>query len=574
MSEFDDDFLVRPGRSRAERGGLSTGSFLGQVKRATALANDPGAGARLGRAVARGGLTRGAGRSANLTASRRRVVVKTRVVRHRGSRFRAAPLARHIAYLEREGVTRDGEKAAMFDATGERADVAAFAARCQDDRHHFRFIISPEDAPAMSDLRGFARDLMARAELDLGARLDWVAVDHWNTDNPHLHVLVRGRAQGRDLVIAGDYLAQGLRGRAQDLVTLELGPRTAREIAKGLDAEIAADRWTGLDRGLVRKADDDGRLDLRRQAGDPDDGRRALGRASHLQKLGLAEPLGPARWRLAPDFEARLRDLSIRGDIIKTLHRAMAGEGRAVEPGRFVIHDDQAAQRVVGRLVERGLRDELTGSAYAIIDGLDGRQHHLGFADLEDTGDARPGAIVELRAPPSARTRFLATRSDLSLDGQIHAEGATWLDRRILRQAQGGGEAGFGAEATAAAESRIEVLLARGLAERRDGRMTFAPRLLATLQTRELEAVRARIAGETGLSPLAEAQAGETFAGVYRRRLDLASGRFAMIEDGLGFRLAPWRPGLEPHLGRTVMGRVAIGGEVTFEPGRARGLGL
>ena len=75
------------------------------------------------------------------------------------------------------------------------ADEKAFAERCEDDRHHFRFIISPEDATEMDSLRTFTRELMSDVERDLDSRLDWVAVDHWNTDNPHVHVLVRGRAR-------------------------------------------------------------------------------------------------------------------------------------------------------------------------------------------------------------------------------------------------------------------------------------------------------------------------------------------------------------------------------------------
>src|SRR3546814_6739813 len=91
----------------------------------------------------------------------RRVIVKMRVVRHAGTKFRAAPIARHVAYLEREGVTRDGAPAQMFDAGSDRADREAFAARCEDDRHPFRFIISPEDAGDMQDLTAFTRELMA-----------------------------------------------------------------------------------------------------------------------------------------------------------------------------------------------------------------------------------------------------------------------------------------------------------------------------------------------------------------------------------------------------------------------------
>ena len=119
--------------------------------------------------------------------------MKVRVVRHQGARFRSAPLPKHIAYLKRGGVTRDGEDARMFDGASDAADERAFAERCEADRHHFRFIISPEDAAALGDLKTFTRELMRDVESDLGTRLDWIAVDHRNTDNPHVHVLIRGR---------------------------------------------------------------------------------------------------------------------------------------------------------------------------------------------------------------------------------------------------------------------------------------------------------------------------------------------------------------------------------------------
>src|SRR3546814_6563528 len=86
-----------------------------------------------------------------------------------------------------------------------------------EDRHHFRFIVSPEDAGDMADLRAFTRELMDDVARDLGTDLDWVAVDHWNTDNPHIHVLLRGKADdGTDLVIDRDYIREGMRGRAEE----------------------------------------------------------------------------------------------------------------------------------------------------------------------------------------------------------------------------------------------------------------------------------------------------------------------------------------------------------------------
>ncbi len=223
----------------------------------------------------------------------------------------------------------------MFDARTDDADAKAFAERCEDDRHHFRFTVSPEDAAEMADLRAFTRELMADAERDLGTRLDWIAVDHWNTDNPHIHVLIRGRAEdGKDLVISRDYISRGFRARAAERVTLELGPRSEQEIKTALEREVDAERWTGLDRALRALADENaGIANLRPGTADEDPELRRLmiGRVSKLERLGLADQVALGCWTLKPGIEPTLRDLAIRGDIIKTMHRAMTSAGREVD---------------------------------------------------------------------------------------------------------------------------------------------------------------------------------------------------------------------------------------------------
>jgi type IV secretory pathway VirD2 relaxase len=187
-----------------------------------------------------------------LTGRSRLVTIKTRVVRHTA---RSAPRSAHLGYLRREGVTRDGEKARLFRPETEDADPKAFAERSHNDRHHFRFIVSPEDAE-LSDLKGYARELVGQMETDLGTKLDWVGVDHWNTQHPHVHIIVRGVADdGQDLVISRDYIKEGMRPRAQDLVTQELGPRTDLDIRRALERQVDVERWTQLDRQLVRDAD-------------------------------------------------------------------------------------------------------------------------------------------------------------------------------------------------------------------------------------------------------------------------------------------------------------------------------
>ncbi len=575
----EDDFRVRPGKiGNRGSGSARRLSLAAQVRRAAART-----GLTRRAASRRGGTGQlGRGRQAMLASRRssasRRVVIKARVVRHTGARFRAAPLSRHISYLERDGVTRDGRDASMFDAPSDHADGDAFAKRCGDDRHHFRFFVSPEDAAELADLRTFTRELMDDAARDLGTRLDWVAVDHWNTDNPHVHILVRGVADdGSDLVIDRDYISRGLRERAEARVTLELGPRSERQIQQSLTREVEAERWTGLDRSLQDRANAEGLVDLRPEPGTAPGNRNLLltGRAQKLERLGLSTPAGPGTWTLKPDLQTTLRELGDRGDIIKTMHRAMHDAGHRIDGGQMAIHTPGDTTPIVGRLVARGLHDELAGSAYAIVDGIDGRHHHLRFADLDLTSDATPGAIVELRQwrdnRGSARSS-LAVRGDLSVGSQIRSHGATWLDRQLLKPDPTLSNSGFGGEVRAALAAREDHLIDQGLATRRGSRVTLAPNLIETLRTAELAEATDRIARMTGLEHR-PTTSGAMVTGTYRERVTLASGRFAMIDDGLGFQLVPWRPALDRQLGQIVTGTVTSGG-IEWTIGRTRGLSL
>ena len=573
----DDDLRIRIGRIRDKGSARRVKPFIAQALAAAEKAGGPhrrsGRGAR--------GAAFGRGRAASFAATRlmtnrtRSVTVKARVVRQRAS---GAALTAHLAYLRREGVTKDGAAGRLFDAEHDDADHRAFAERCEGDRHHFRFIVSPQDAEQLSDLKAFTRDLMAQAERDLGAKLDWVGVDHWNTDNPHIHVIVRGKGEdGRDLVIARDYISQGMRARAAHLATLELGPRSDLEIRRDLDAQVEADRWTKLDRALAREAmQHDGVIDLRPGVDARADGRARtalIGRMQKLERLGLAEALSPAQWRLSEDAEPIMRALGERTDIIKRIHRGLADQGIERSVADFALDGGDATSPIIGRLVARGLDDEIKGTAYAVIDGVDGRAHHVRLADLDAASDAAPGSIVELRRFEDAGGRqrvALAVRSDLPIEAQVQAGGATWLDRQLVaREPACLNSGGFGHEVREAMNIRIEHLVGQGLANRQGQRVIFARDLLDTLRRRELETTAARIASSAGL-PYHPAKEGEPVAGVYRQRLDLASGRFALIDDGLGFSLVPWSPSLDRHLGRQVSG-IAQSSRIEWSIGRARG---
>ncbi|MFC3321386.1 relaxase/mobilization nuclease domain-containing protein [Mesorhizobium cantuariense] len=576
----DNEFRIRPGRIRSHQSQRAR-PFIAQVLAATQKAG--GKVSRDGRITAGRRSHFGRGRVASIRANRfitsrsRSVTVKALVVRHRGQ---GNPLARHLNYLRREGVTRDGEKAQMLGPEIQGVNAEEFTERCQDDRHHFRFIVSPEDAVDMADLKGFTRDLMTQAEKDLGTKLDWLAVDHWNTDNPHVHVILRGRADdGQDLVISRDYIKDGMRGRAQDLINQELGPRTDLDIRRSLLQQIDSERWTQLDRQLVRDAGRHGIIDVALSPDHQPDEYLTLkvGRLRKLEALGLADEIRPGQWTMAEQAETTLRGLGERGDIIKRMHRSLAEHRLDRGAVDYVLAGERNATPVIGRLLERGLYDELSGSAYAIVDSIDGGTHHIRFHDLDAAGDSAPGSIVELRHYEDSKGRArvaLAVRSDFAIEHQIHAVGATWLDRQLVAHEPARlGESGFGAQVSKAMEARTDYLVDAGLARRQGPRISFARNLLGTLRQSELKALAEKLSADTNL-PFQKSAAGDHVAGSYRQRFTLASGRFALIDDGLGFRLVPWSTSIEKRLGSHLAGVVRASGGVDWTLGRKRGLGL
>lgn len=272
-----------------------------------------------------------------------------------------------------------------------------------------------------------------------------------------------------------------------------------------------------------------------------------------LERLGLAEPAAPAVWVLAADAEARLRALASAVTSSSGCTKPSRGTAPAAPPS-WALEGETHGGPIVGRLIARGLDDELKGTAFAIVDGIDGRVHHVKLPDVEAAGDG-PIGIVELRrfADARGRTRIvLAIRSELVLDQQVAADGATWLDWQLVARAPAElSRNAFGAEVRAALERRIDVLADQGLARRDGNKVRLSGNLIETLRDSELDVVTRR--KQTGL-PHLSSDVGEQISRVYRQRLSLASAPFAMIDNGLGFQLVPWSPLLERELGKQVSG--------------------
>jgi type IV secretory pathway VirD2 relaxase len=700
MARNEDDFRIRPGKVRDRGGGQITGrrigavrgrptSFVGEVDRAIRRAGgnpnrDLGTGKGGGRFNARG---RGAAtalilkdrsawsRDSGGRTRLRRVAVKARVVKlnpqrgaARGRQFVSAKAVdAHLRYLERDGVTRDGEKGQVYSAERDVADGRAFLGRGRDDRHQFRFIVSAENGVDLADQRETIRDLMKQMEADLGTKLDWIAVDHHNTGHLHTHIIVRGITDdGKTLNIAGNYVAYGIRERASEIVTLELGRQTELEVAKQLEREVDADRFTRLDRMLIAEQQGKEFSDLRPDQDMPDTFRqnRALliQRARKLERMGLATQVETGKWIVSPNAEPTLRELGEHGDIIKTMHRALEREGMAEDrdPSRYVLHRENATERIVGRVLDKGLGgDEMGERVRLVIDGVDGRVHQIEMdaARAEDVGrgmivvagSAPPGpraadrnildvagqggiyrpsqhleraraAIDRIGGDPEAFVRSHVRRlealrrtghaeridadrwrvpadlvergqaydlardranihigvlSPTGLDSQIGHNGATWLDRELASPSRTMlANSGFGREVTEAMERRRQSLVNMGHAVRlEDGRIRVSRDFIANLERTEVTRVGKAMAAERGLTFTA-AKTGEYVSGTLVGSTQLASGRFAMIDDGIGFQLVPWQPVLDKRIGQHITGIVRNAGGIEWGLGRKLGLGI
>jgi type IV secretory pathway VirD2 relaxase len=650
----DDVFEPKLGRIRSSSA-KGERRYLQDVLKAAARAGGQQAkgrgkfqGSRIGRGAGVGRVLRVRDRYAAFR--NRRVIVKTRIVRLKGRAVSAARL--HLRYLERDGVTRDGTPGELYSAREDRADGKAFLERCEDDRHQFRFIVSADDGVEYDTLKTVTRRLMASMEQDLGTKLDWVAVDHFNTGHPHTHIVVRGKDEiGKDLIIAREYVSHGMRERAAEIVTLDLGPRSDSDIENALRREVEQERFTILDRALLREADDNRMVGMGTRA---DALRQSLrtGRLQKLTRLGLAEETAPGRWRLAEDLEPILRRMGERGDIIRTMQRALSERDAPRSLADCAIYDprDPAAKPLTGRVVARGLSDELNDRQYLILDGVDGRTHYVDIGRAGSESFAKEGHIITAApasAQPLASDRTVAEvaaafegrynverhlahdprasvdfaeahvrrlealrrlsraverqpdgtwviapdhleraadhqrrqaqlrpvtveiQSAISLDRQITAEAATWLDKELIAEKSLAlRDAGFGREVHEALVRRQEWLIEQGLARREADRIIYRADLLTRLRQRELGRAVGQISKELGLR-YAEATPNAEIKGIYRRKIELASGDFALIEKSREFSLVPWHPSLERRRGRTVEG-IMRRDRVSWRIGRER----
>jgi type IV secretory pathway VirD2 relaxase len=295
---------------------------------------------------------------------RQRAVVKVHYFGHGGGG--AAALKAHARYIARDAAARDvadqverpsakdrmaergardhaaylgrAERGVFYDALSDGVDGGArMAVWAREDRRHFRIILAPEKGAELGELKPYVRDVMERAEKALGTRLEWVAVDHHDTDNPHTHIVLRGRrGDGRVLVIPRDFVQHGFRNAARDAATDRLGVRTRADERLALAREVRAHRPTRLDALIARHVDKNGAVRiaaLQAPGGDAALTSAMKARARELQRLGLAAETKRNVLTFKTGWRARLSEMELHLDIRKRLVRERTQRQRTPERG-------------------------------------------------------------------------------------------------------------------------------------------------------------------------------------------------------------------------------------------------
>jgi type IV secretory pathway VirD2 relaxase len=460
-------------------------------RRDAATEREPTFRAQIARALAKqGGRRRGQGRAASKRgriavrspgALSRRCIIKAHYVATTGNGRKRAKA--HLAYLERDGVERDGSPGRLYGAD-RTFDPEAFGAPIDGDPRQFRFIVSPEDADLLN-LTDFTRQFMRQVEKDTGRRLDWAAVNHHNTDNPHVHIVVRGLdLDGDEVRIDGRYIAREMRWRAQEIATRELGPRTELDLSRAPNVEIDRGRYTALDRAIEALAKPDRIVSLREILDLPAGNRRqCIGRLQTLEAFQLAKVEGPGRWRLADGWTTTLREMGEYQDVLDRL-RPLVGS-RSV--GFQVLDDRNPGASFEGRVIGKGLDDELGGRMFVAVETADKRDFYVRMA---------PEIAEPIREGDAIRVRFDAERwvkrADKIIARSAEANGGIYDPPRHRSQLDALSHAPPGAgeptteQRIAANVRRLERLERYQLATRLpDGRWRIPADLLAQLEDRE-----------------------------------------------------------------------------------------
>jgi len=350
----------------------------------------------------------------------------------------------HGTYVERESAKGDGRVRGKRSGGQKEVDGAerlglakkqslasvADAWQKAGDERIFKIILSPEDASA--DFAKTAEAVIFRIEEHSGGPVAWGGVVHHNTEHPHAHLLVRGRAgTGYPLRLPPEMIRRGLREAAQASLTRQLGPRTIEQIQQQRLVELTANRLTPLDRKTVSRSSlyekDPTFLKLGSEVSTAERTRLA-----HLKKLGLAKADTRDGWLVRADAISQLRQMKDLQDRARILFRS----GVAISDPHAAMEYSSGAKKLIGRVLLNS-ENERTSALETIFETTEGRieiiRHDGTLRAAWTRGDLQPGNIVTIDSLRSDPSKLYASSAGMDQDVLKDAAVLDSLARRMQR---------------------------------------------------------------------------------------------------------------------------------------------
>lgn len=351
----------------------------------------------------------------------RKVIIKAKYVKNNGGSFKEKIRA-HLSYIGRDHAGKDSTKPDLFSNEATQINIKNATEKFSQAEHNFRFIISPENGDKIN-LKEFSQTLVKNIETDLGVKLDWLAACHYDTNEPHVHLVISGKDKlGKKVLMSRDYISRGIRNRASQIVNKKLGIRSQQEVSKALEFDAVKNQKSILDVVIKNHIKDElldtSRLDLRSQ---PFLSQELIeSRLAYLASKEMASYESGHTWRINPNYTAELQQLSRTSTMLEHISGGpkLSKENLKVISSKTL--DDVA---IKGYVVERGYIDESGNDQYLVIKTE--AQTHF-YVELEKYSEKARSKVGDLVSVTLTKPFAGPKSSDVNVDLMAKAHGGVY----------------------------------------------------------------------------------------------------------------------------------------------------
>ena len=341
----------------------------------------------------------------------RKVIVKASYILSSNKNFRTR-IRHHLNYAGQNKLDTEKNAPELYGRDDKAINIKSKVNDFESAPYIFNIIISPEDGEKL-ELKEFTRDFISVVEKDLKAKIDWVAGNHYDTNDPHVHVLIKGMdGNGNPLLMKRDYISNGLRSRASQVVNKKLGLKSYEEVVDSLNLKVSSTKKCEIDT-IIAQHKVEGCLDLAKiSSEDLNELPHSLfaRRLEFLETKGLAHKTDEHRWRVNDSFREELRNIDRASSIITKLSGSIKIDKQDCE----VISAKHATERIIkGHVVERGSVEGHNAKEYLLIKS---KEKKFVYVELEKYSEKVPAQVGEFVRIEATKPFTGALTSDHTID--------------------------------------------------------------------------------------------------------------------------------------------------------------